>query len=42
MFYCGWFAEPLFFGDYPQVMREQCKDLPYFTVNLGVAMLHTC
>lgn len=28
----GWFADPVFFGDYPPEMRETCGDrLPTFT-----------
>lgn len=31
-FYLGWFASPLFLGDYPQVMKEYigtwCSDAP--------------
>lgn len=31
-FFLGWFADPLYFGDYPEVMREYVGDrLPHFT-----------
>jgi beta-glucosidase len=31
-FFLGWFADPLYFGDYPEVMRQRVKDrLPQFT-----------
>jgi beta-glucosidase len=30
-FYLGWFADPIYFGDYPEVMRERVADrLPEF------------
>jgi beta-glucosidase/6-phospho-beta-glucosidase/beta-galactosidase len=32
IFVMGWFADPVFFGDYPKEMREACGDrLPHFT-----------
>ncbi|KAG5192004.1 putative glycoside hydrolase [Tribonema minus] len=31
MFFCGWFSEPIFCGDFPEVMKEQCTGLPEFT-----------
>lgn len=32
IFVMGWFADPVFFGDYPKEMRETCGDrLPKFT-----------
>ncbi|KAL0478093.1 beta-glucosidase [Acrasis kona] len=31
-FFLGWYADPVFFGDYPQSMRDSCGDrLPQFT-----------
>jgi len=31
-FYLGWFADPIYFGDYPEVMRERVADrLPTFS-----------
>jgi beta-glucosidase len=31
-FYLGWFADPVYFGDYPKVMKERLgKKLPLFT-----------
>ena len=31
-FFLGWFADPVYFGDYPAVMRERVGDLlPHFT-----------
>ncbi|OPZ72740.1 MAG: Beta-glucosidase A [bacterium ADurb.Bin478] len=31
-FFLGWFADPIFLGDYPQVMRERVKErLPVFS-----------
>ena len=31
-FFLGWFADPIYFGDYPQSMKERVKDrLPRFT-----------
>lgn len=31
-FFLGWFADPLYFGDYPEVMHERVQDrLPKFT-----------
>ena len=31
-FFMGWFADPVYFGDYPDVLREMLGDrLPYFT-----------
>lgn len=33
-FQIGWFLDPLFFGDYPTVMRKEVGDrLPYFTTD---------
>ena len=33
-FFLGWFADPIYFGDYPESMRERVKDrLPEFTDN---------
>jgi len=32
MFMLGWYADPVYFGDYPQVMKDRVKDrLPQFT-----------
>jgi beta-glucosidase/6-phospho-beta-glucosidase/beta-galactosidase len=34
----GWFADPIWLGDYPQEMRDRCGDrLPAFTVRARVA-----
>jgi len=31
-FFLGWFADPIYFGDYPEVMRQRLKErLPQFT-----------
>lgn len=35
----GWFADPIFFGDYPEEMRARCGErLPYFSMDVSGTM----
>ena len=43
LFFLGWFADPLYLGDYPDVMKERCGDrLPQFTEEEKVLLKGSC